>query len=62
MKVKDLIVQLLECDMDSDVVVMLEKDSFSSIYKVHNGQRHHTGTFDVAIEPFEDLKFKGDGE
>jgi hypothetical protein len=60
MKVKELITLLLDCEMDADVVVMLEKDKFSKMYKVHNGDMRHTGTYDVTLEPFDDLVLKGD--
>lgn len=62
MKVKQLIAQLLECNMDDEVLIFVNnKTAHSEIYKVHVGNSDSyrlTGTFDPVIESMDDLEFR----
>lgn len=60
MNVKELIKELLECDLDDEVVILLQKGIVSKIHVVHDNSVRafsHTGVMQVAIEPFDDLQF-----
>ena len=62
MKVKELITQLLECRMEAEVFIFVDKDNaHARCHKVHIGDNtgyRETNTFDVVIESVDDLEFR----
>lgn len=64
MKVKQLIAQLLECNMEDEIFIFVNnKTAHSEVYKVHIGSSESyrdTGTFNPVIEAIDDLEFRKD--
>lgn len=59
MKVRDLIKALLDCDLDDEAEILLQKGVSVKIHTVHAGDHlgmKHSGVLCAAIEPIDDLK------
>lgn len=61
MTVRELIKELLDCNMDDEVEVLLSKGFTSKIHVIHDSSVrafNHTGVMNVCIECLDDLEVK----